>query len=244
MRYLAVLQGQPNVLEWVAQCFVGERLRIRKLGKQWVLESQEFDSCKEPPDVFPIADALVSRIHQILALYCHLHTPLWVQGVQGFDAEGRPFKSSIRATTSVEVCSSKGIAELSDLKANRSFGDEILELAESDPAVMEALNLRGEKPVGWSHVYDVIEFCGGVEGARKLSSVSRKRVREIKQTANHYRHLGSPKNYPLPTAPPSSDEASTFARDLLKKWISCVLPRAVHHMNLSNYLHQLHGQVN
>ncbi len=219
MRYVAVLQGQPHVLPWVAGCFLGERLRITRLGERWVLESPEFDSCKEPPDVFPIADALVSRIHRILALYCHLDTPLWVQGIQGFDAEGRPSKSSIRATTSVEVCSSKGIAELSDLKANRSFGDEILELAATDPAVMEALNLRGEKPVGWSHVYDAIEFCGGVESARKLTSASRKRVREIKQTANHYRHLGSPKKYPLPTTPPSSDDAATFARDLLKKWI-------------------------
>ena len=219
MRFVAVLQGHAHVLQWVSECFVGERLRITELGERWVLESPEFNSCTDPQEVFPIADALVSKIHRILALYCELHTPLTVNSIQGIDPEGRPCKSSIRLTASVEICSSKGIAELSGLKSDRSFGVEVFELALSDPAVMEALNLRGEKPAGWSYIYDVIEFCGGVEAARVLGSTTRKRVSEIKQTANHYRHLGSPKNYPLPAAPISSDEAASFARDLLRKWI-------------------------
>jgi hypothetical protein len=245
MRYVAVLAGRPHILPRVAECFVGQHLRITRLGEQWVLESSDFDLCNGPQDAFLMADTLVSRIHRILALYCHLHTPLWVQSIQGFDPEGRPSKLVVRATVQFEISLSKGIAELSDLNGDQSLGVEIFELASSDPVVMEALNLRGEKPIGWSHVYDVIEFCGGVEeAARVLALSSRKRVREIKQTANHYRHLGSPKKYFLPATPPTLYEATTFARDLLKKWISSRLTKNRESRELSSDPRTRSGDLN
>jgi hypothetical protein len=61
---------------------------------------------------------------------------------------------------------------------------------------------------------------GGVNAIIKKKWATRGQVVTCRQTANHYRHLGSPKKYPLPANPPSLTESNSLVLNLLKKWIS------------------------
>jgi len=220
MRYAAVLKGQAEVFERVAPCFASDTARIKKVVDQWVLESSAFNSCGEPSEVFPIADATLDLIHRILALYCGLCSPFTVAFIQEFNAEGTPSRRGIRGISTITIYSSRGIAELANQSGAQPLGSAIIQMAVSDAAVSEALDLRGEQRLGWSQIYDIIEFLGGANEIERAGWASKNRTSDIRRTANHFRHLGSPKNYPLPARPPSINEASIFAGDLLKRWMA------------------------
>jgi hypothetical protein len=80
-------------------------------------------------------------------------------------------------------------------------------------------SLHGKRELSWSQVYDIIEFLGGVDGIVKGGYAKKKQTGMVKRTANHYRHLGSPKKLPLPPGPPPLAEAAEFASSLLKRYL-------------------------
>jgi hypothetical protein len=221
IRYAAaVLNGQPHMLEAVASCFASDIARIKKHAEEgWILESVEFASCTSGEQVFPIADDVVSRVHRILALYCGADDSLSVGHIYWINAEGESLRS-IRGTLPVNVISSTGIAELQGASGGRPLGSAVLQAMIRDSRVNEALALHGESGLSWSQVYDIIEFIGRKAGTAKTGYANRKQIGPVRQTANHYRHPGSPKAYPLPANPPALAEASEFARTLLKRWIA------------------------
>ena len=212
MRYAAVLNGQADVFEYVAPCFASETARIKKLGDTWILESSAFDSCMVPADVFPIADTTLLLIHRILALYSGLSSPFSIAYIQSFNAEGLPSGRGLRAIQEITVYSSIGISTLANPSGALPLGSVIADRAASDSAISEALNLRGVKDLGWSQIYDIIEFLGGANKIAGAGLTTRSRARDIRQTANHYRHLGSPKDYPLPAKPPTINQAKDLCR--------------------------------
>ena len=107
----AVLNGHPDMLESVATCFISDSARIKKHEEGWILESSEFASCTAGEQVFVIADDIVSRINQILALYCNFTPTLSVECISWISAEGESLRT-VRGSTSVNVVSSKGLSEL------------------------------------------------------------------------------------------------------------------------------------
>jgi hypothetical protein len=215
----AVLEGGLNVLELAAPCFASSNARIQKHEETWILESSEFASCTTGEQVFPIADDIVSRIHRILSLYCDTTPAFSVEYISWIDAEGEP-KRSIRGFSTVSLFSPDGLAQLAAMSGAQPLGSAVLQAMTLDSAVNEALTLHGDDDLGWSQVYDIVEFLGGVAGVTKAGSATAKRTRSVKQTANHYRHLGSAKKYPLPPTPPTLPQAGAFARSLLKLWIA------------------------
>jgi hypothetical protein len=218
MRYAAVLGGQADVFEKVAACFTGDTARIKKLGDEWILESSAFNSCAEPAEVLPIADATLRLIHRILALYSGPSYPFVVSFIREFNAEGLPSRCAIRGVDTITIYSAQGITDLAQPSGAQPLGSAIAQRAASDPAVNEALNLRGD--FGWPQSYDIIEFLGGPGEIEHAGWATKNRTRRIRQTANHFRHLGSPKKYPLPPRPPTIGEARVFANDLLKRWMA------------------------
>ena len=222
IRYAAaVLKGQPDMLESVARCFVSNDTRIRQHEEGWILESSEFATCTTGEQVFPMADDIVSRLHRILALYCGATATLSVEHIYWINAAGEKLRT-IRGALPVNVVSSRGLAELKTMRGTQPLGSAVFQAMIFDATVNEALALHGESGLSWSRVYDIIEFLGGIDGIVKAGFASRKQTRAVRQTANHYRHLGSPKNFPLPSHPPALAEASEFARSLLKRrlWLS------------------------
>ena len=220
VRYAAaVLKGQPDMLERIAPCFVSNNAKIEKHQEDWFLESSEFASCTKGEQIFPIADDVVSRVNRILSLYCGATSTLSVEHIYWINAEGTPLRT-IRGSATVNVVSSKGLAQLKTMSGTQPLGSAVFQAMVVDSAVNEALSLHGEDELSWGQIYDVIEFLGGVDAVDKAGYASKKQTRTVRQTANHYRHLGGPKKNPLPSHPPTLPEASEFARSLLKSWIS------------------------
>lgn len=220
IRYAAaVLKGQAHMLAYVAECFDSNDARVRKHEEGWILESSEFTSCTTGEQVFPIADDILSRLHRILALYCGADEALSVAHIYWINAAGEKLRA-IRGVLPINVISSKGLAELKTMSGTQPLGSAVFQAMIRDATVKEALALHGEGGLSWSQVYDIIEFLGGVDVIVKAGYANRKQTRAVRQTANHYRHLGSPKSSPLPSNPPGLAEASEFARTLLKHWLS------------------------
>jgi hypothetical protein len=96
----------------------------------------------------------------------------------------------------------------------------VLSRAVIDPAIAEALSLVGHEALTWGRIYDTIEFLGGPRSISKSGYAPESKTRHVRQTANHYRHLGNPKNHPLPSNPPTLAEAGVFAIDLMTRWIA------------------------
>ena len=220
MRYLAELEGQPHVLENLSPCLQSDYARLRKIGSKWVLQSSAFDQCKTGQEVFPEADALVSRIHAIVKIYLRLHTTFSVVSILWVNAGGRQFRRSLRSRIKLNVYSANGVRDLAALRAGESLGSVLVRRAATDAAFCEALALLGEGPLRWSQIYDVIEFLGGAKDIARKGWATKKETDRIRHTANYYRHLGRRRKDPLPKDPPTLAHATAFALDLLKQWIT------------------------
>src|SRR5437870_84336 len=127
MRYVAVLNGEEDLFEKVASCFAGESARITRFGQTWALESIAFSSCAKPRDVFPIADALVSRMRRVLRLYSGLDASFSVQYIEALDATGRPCKRGLRGNIRVNVYDDRGLVALSTVSGGITIGAKILQ---------------------------------------------------------------------------------------------------------------------
>jgi hypothetical protein len=219
IRYAAaVLEGQAHMLEFVAECFVGDEARVRKQEEDWILESSKFEVCTSGEQVFPMADDIVSRLHRVLALYCGTTRVLSVAHIFWIDAAGEKMRA-IRGVLPINVTSSTGMADLKIMTGAQPLGAAVFHTSLHDAMVDEALALHGEGGLSWSQVYDIIELLGGAESIAKAGRADKKSTRIVRQTANHYRHLGDPKKNPLPLNPPTLAEATTFVRSLLKRYV-------------------------
>jgi hypothetical protein len=212
------------MLASIAKCFDSHnaritKQRIKKQEESWVLESSEFSPCTTGGEVLAVADDIVSRINQILAVYADFTPTFSVEYINWINAEGEPFRT-LRDFASLNRVSSKGLVELRGMSGTRPLGSAVLDTMICDPAVEGALILHGDGELSWPQVYDIIEFFGGESGITNAGYADKKQVRAVRQTANHHRHLGSPKKYPLPLNPPTLADATEFARSLLRHWIS------------------------
>jgi hypothetical protein len=226
----ALLTGQEDVLASIAPCFDSDSVRIKKQRLKekedsWVLESSEFAVCTTGSEVLAAADDIVSRIHQILALYCNYTPVLSVDCISWINAKGESLRT-LRGSFSVNVVSSKGLAELKSVSGTQPLGSAVLEALTHDVKIKEALTLHGDSGLSWSQVYDIIDLVGGVKGIIKVGYATQKHASAVRQTANHYRHQGLKNKPVLPANPPTIDRANEFARGLLKRWISSRLSTA------------------
>jgi hypothetical protein len=220
----ALLTGEEDVLASIAPCFDSDAARIKKQRLKekedsWVLESSEFARCRTGIEVLALADEIVSRIHQILALYGNYTPVLSVDCISWTNAKGESLRT-VRDSFSVNVVSSKGLAELKSASGTQPLGSAVFEAMTRDVKVNEALTLHGDSGLSWSQVYDIIDIVGGVKSIVKAGYATRKQASAVRQTANHYRHQGLKKKPPLPANPPTAAQANEFARGLLKRWIA------------------------
>ena len=222
MRFAVQLNGQKHVLEYVAPCFQSDFASIKNVGDDWFLESSAFDACSTAGEVFPIAEHILGVIHRVTELYANLLSPFEIASrVTAFSETGVPINQVLRATAKFQVYSAEGIQDLLTLWRGQPLGSSIVGAAMTDKKLLEALALIGDgHELRWPQLYNVLEFLGGESVIVKRKWATRMQIRICRQTANHYRHLGSPKKYALPANPLSLDEAATLVLGLLKRWIS------------------------
>jgi hypothetical protein len=216
MRYVVILGGHTDALKDIAPFFARDSLKIRQLQDRWVIESSDLDACT-PDEVSGAASQLLSRLHELLALYVGLYSPFEIATIHVLDDRGElvnmrsgPVGISINVTRPADVLGPAGPG---------SLGSRVLSKANDNPAIREALSLVGEQPLSWARIYDIIEFLGR-RAISQSGLASEPEVDRVGRTANHYRHLGNPKPNPLPANAPTLREAGNWACDLVRKWIS------------------------
>lgn len=221
MRYAVAIEGQPDVLESLARCLNSSLALLHQMDGEWVLESSDFHACRSADEVFEVAASLLARINTIFAIYASLPAPLAIGGsVLTFSDSGKQIRRRLRVLGNVTVYSSAGLRELSSAAGSETLACALLARAASDSAIAEALALVEGRPLKWPQIYDVIEFLGGAKEIERIGFATETAAERIRRTANHYRHEGSRKPYPLPANPPTLREGQAFARDLLKKWLA------------------------
>ena len=72
MPYAAVITGAEYVLEDLAPSFSSAIAKIRRREGEWILESSSFEPYESDEKLYEAAKALVSQIHEVLALYLRL----------------------------------------------------------------------------------------------------------------------------------------------------------------------------
>ena len=216
--YAAALKGEKNVLEDIAPCFNTALSTIRRRDDEWIMESSNFEQCQSVEEAYTVANALLRQINQVLYLYLRLVSPFSISSIMVFDGY---ILVRRRMWAIIDFNAYGSAIKTLSPTASGSLATDVLSLAASDPAVREALSLGGDEALTWSRIYDVIEFLGGPSLiAESGRSSKKKKTTRVKQTANHYRHLGNPQNYKLPSNPPTLRAASLFAFDILQKWIA------------------------
>jgi hypothetical protein len=220
MTFAVQLLGEPGDIEAVAPCFQGDGARIRKLGEIWVLESLAFNACKSEAEILPKAYDILSRVNRVWALYVNHVSLLSVGYILSLGPDGLPIKKLIHSTKEITIYSPKGIAELQTLIGSEPLGSVLVGRSYTDLRLKSALSLMGDRQLGWSQIYDIIEFFGGEKAISTKGWAKYMYISRLKRTANHYRHLGSFKSYPLPADPPTLNDARVSAKNLLKRWIS------------------------
>ena len=222
MPYAAIItsaEHAPGVLEDIAPFFASGIATIWRRENQWILESSSFEPYEFDEKLYQAANRLVAQIHSVLALYLGRYgDPLTVRALLRLTDDDKLIALRRYSTLTVNVV--MPAEQVFSPTASGSVGTVVLSRAVTDPAIAEALSLLGHEAPTWGKIYDIIEFLGGPRTIEKSGFAPERETRRVKQTANYYRHIGNPKEYKLPSNPPTLYDAGMFAFDLMKRWIA------------------------
>jgi hypothetical protein len=222
MPYAAVITSEahaPNLLEDIAPSFCSPIATIRKFQNRWILQSSTFEPYESDGKLFEAANNLLTQIHLVLALYLGRYSePLSVRALMMLTDDDKLIGHRRYFTQTFSVV--MPAEQVFNPTASGSLATVVLSRAVTDPAITEALSLVGHEALTWGRIYDIIEFLGGPSSIKKAGFASEHKAAHMKRTANHYRHLGNPAKYPLPSNPSTLAEARMFAIDLVRRWIA------------------------
>jgi hypothetical protein len=220
--YAAVITSAThalNLLEDIAPSFSSPIATIRRRDNQWILESSSFEPYESDEKLYEAANNLLSQIHHVLALYLGRHgEPLSVSALIMLTDDDQLIARRRYYTQTFDIV--PPAQQVFNPTASGSLATDLLSRAATDPAILEALSLVGYEAPTWGQIYDIIEFLGGPRSIKTAGFASETKAAHVKRTANHYRHLGNPAKYPLPSKPPTLGETRMFAINLMKTWIA------------------------
>lgn len=216
-KYRVYIKGKANQISLISPCFVSDDFRIVMDKDQWFLETIIFEDYTKVEEVQIKAKEIINEINIIISVYSQLHTSLEIDYIIWRNKEGK-LKKRITGSFDVNVYSGVGLGKLKNNHLNSTFGNVILNQSQTNPKIKELLRFLNEKPLRWIDIYNIIEYIGK-SNIPTLVSVKKNEVEEINRTANHFRHLGNPKNNSLSNNAPSIQVARNFTHDLLQKWL-------------------------
>ena len=222
--WLVELQGDPADLEELADLFESPRLSVRKEGESYYLRSSEdFDGLSDASQVRTQATELLLLLSGAANLYAgagETVTPgvvIW----QRDDGTQDPFIPMGVATVRARA---KRLLEGTEA-TDPTVGESWLSLARQDDKVLDSLRFFQENTSWWSlrKAYEVIErdeFGRQQSKVAKVLSTPEEEIRRFKEWAHYHVH-GGRRNRPDSDRFPRLllEEADSFLRDLLKKWL-------------------------
>ena len=221
--WLVELQGDPADLEELADQFASPRLSVRKEGESYYLRSSEaFDGLSDASQVHTLATELLLLLSAAANLYAgagETVTPsvvIW----QRDDGSRDRFvlaAATVRARSKVRLWGTEA--------SHPTAGESWLSLARQDDKVLDGLRFFQENTSWWSlrKAYEVIErdeFGRQQSKVAKVLSTPEEEIRRFKKWADYHVH-GGRRNRPDSDRFPCLllEEADSFLRDLLKKWL-------------------------
>jgi hypothetical protein len=220
MRWAVQLTGEEADFKLLEPCFQSNDLRIVKHDELSFLESERLNSFTDANGVWAVADELLTQLHTTFHLFAGASPRFALGFAQPYSDDGAPLLGgrAVRAALTINVVCPQGITKLASSAPNGTFGSHVVSRAAADSTVRAALALIPTSEMSWYHIYDIIEFIGPKAIADKGWALTGD-VRRIKQTANHYRHLGRPIGNQLPPNPPTIHQARTRALEFLRLWL-------------------------
>ena len=223
--WLVEVQGDPADLEELADQFESPRLSVRKEGESYYLRSSEdFDGLSDANDVCTRATERLLLLSGAANLYAgagETVTPgvvIW----QRDDGTQDQFVALGMATVRAR---SKALLRGTEA-TDPTVGESWLSLARQDDKVLDGLRFFQENTSWWSlrKAYEVIErrdeFGRQQSKVAKVLSTPEEEIRRFKEWAHYHVH-GGRRNCPDSDhfPPLALEEADSFLRDLLKKWL-------------------------
>jgi hypothetical protein len=227
-RYLVEIAGAPEALKRLPDLFTGSDFYVTAAPNgRILLSARSFEECNDPKEVIAAASHILRRIMSILQIFGNASNDFTVKNVDWTNDSGRR-KRRLTATIHFHIISNTGLEELAASTTNKAtLGSELLRLASMDDDVARAFDLIRAKELGWYELYDLIDIMGNVGGIVNRGWATRAVLSSIRQTANHYRHLGSAsKSHRLPSNPPHLNNACATITDLFRRWLTERLEKA------------------
>jgi hypothetical protein len=220
MKWAIQLTGEEADFKLLEPCFQSNDLRIVKHDELWFLESERLNSFTDANGVWAVADKLLTELQTTFHLFAGASPRFALGFAQPYSDDGTPLLGgrAVRAALTINVVCPQGITKLTSSTPNGTFGSHVVSCAATDSTIHAALSLIPTSEISWYQIYDIIEFISPIAIAEKGWASSRE-VRQIKQTANHYRHLGRPDKNPLPPNPPTIHQARTRTLAFLRLWL-------------------------
>jgi hypothetical protein len=223
--WLVEVQGDPADLEELADQFESPRLSIRKEGESYYLRSSEdFDGLSNASDVHTQATEQLVLLSGVANLYAGAGETV-TPGVVIWQRDDGTRDRFVFVAATVRA-RSKVRARLGGTEAtDPTVGESWLSLARQDDNVLDALRFFQEDTTWWSlrKAYEVIEEkdeFGQQSKVANVLSTPDKEIQRFKRWAHFHVHGGRRKPPDSDKFPPLGiDEADSFLRDLLKKWL-------------------------
>lgn len=218
LRYLIEIDGDAEAMKRLPGLLRGPDFDITAAADGRVfLSGAPFETCATPDEVTETASHVLRRLASILEVYAGASDDFTVKNVFWKDDRGHLMQ---RIITVIKL---RMIGDLKDLATSRTsnttLGSDLLRLASIDDDVARAFDLIGGKAIGWYEIYDLIDVMGNVGGIVDRGWATRDdKLSSIRQTANHYRHLGSTANK-LPNNPPNLHDARATITNIFRRWL-------------------------
>ncbi|MGH8645413.1 MAG: hypothetical protein ACREX4_13505 [Gammaproteobacteria bacterium] len=227
LRYLVEIDGDADALKRLSGLFCGLSFIITAAPDGRVfLSGASFETCATPEEVTETASHVLRWLASILEVYAGASDKFTVKNVFWIDDRGHLMQRII-LTMEFRMLGDFTVLAASST-SNATLGSDLLRLASMDDQVARAFDLIGGKVIGWYEIYDLIDVMGKVRGLVNRGWAARGPLSSIRQTANHYRHLGSAaKKYKLPNNPSRFHDARATIINIFRRWLDERLSKAL-----------------
>ena len=223
MEWMIELSGDPSDLDKLSKVFTTPELCIQKDGENFLLKSEDYESCVSSDDVKNIASEILNNLNAGIALSLDSQKKIDIAGIIQIGDDGRRH-------CFIEISSSYLTLGPTLLMIGENIhpADPIprwIKIAHKDAKVAKAFNFIVADFNSWNSLYKILEVLK--EDQFKLvrnGSCHENKISDFKRTANCYETIGidarhAKENQAPPKNPMSLSQAKSFIKMLLHEWL-------------------------
>lgn len=222
--WLVQLTGEEFELETVTRLFNLPELCIKKEGRDYFLQSEDFRPLSDAHDVYKCAQKMLPFINGAARLHAVCFRQIGIDVIVQLNEDGtRSSKGFLTAT--IEVRSSVELNTRTSPTQPTNV-EEWVGLTNTDQKAAKALRLLGTREQSWAELYKLYEIVYSDVGNKVFENswATRNKIRLFTHTANSAGAVGDDARHAKEdSAPPPSPmallEAQTLIRRLVMRWL-------------------------